>query len=319
MFIPPDHPALIEIALRKELIALGYTDRGLARSVAAGLLAKPRRGAYVDGPAWAALDAATRHAIRARSAVRQAAADVVISHVSALPLLDAPTWGHSLAQVHLTRPDGKAGRSEAGVRQHRGRVIDGDVIQIADVAVMSPLRTTLEVSTTSSVEACLAVLNHFLHRGDFTMEQVRERYEQGMEHWPATLTTDLVLRLGDPRIASVGETRTHWFLWRSHFPAPVPQFEVYDEGVLFAYLDFAFPELGVWLEFDGKEKYLKHRRPGETVADAVLREKARESRVVELTGWRCVRITWADLANPAALERRIRAAIAAVAASRRAS
>ena len=30
----------------------------------------------------------------------------------------------------------------------------------------------------------------------------------------------------------------------------------------------------------------------------MLREKRREERVAELTGWRCIRITWADLAYP---------------------
>ena len=111
----------------------------------------------------------------------------------------------------------------------------------------------------------------------------------------------------------MGESRTYYFLWRNHFPAPEPQFEVYDGPLLFAYLDFAFPDLGFWIEFDGKEKYLKFRRHGETVVDAVIREKQRESRIAELTGWRCVRITWADLADPARLARRIRSVMASTA------
>ncbi|WGY04368.1 hypothetical protein QI633_11505 [Nocardioides sp. QY071] len=130
------------------------------------------------------------------------------------------------------------------------------------------------------------------------------------------MNTDLVLRLGDSRIASVGESRTHYFLWRHHFPAPIPQFEVSDGALFLALLDFAFPDLGIWIEFDGKEKYLKFRRPGESVADAVIREKQRESCIAELTGWRCVRITWGDLADPVRLESRIRAVIASAAAAR---
>ena len=39
--------------------------------------------------------------------------------------------------------------------------------------------------------------------------------------------------------------------------------------------------------------------------DAVLREKRRESRIAELTGWRCIRITWADLERPSATMARI--------------
>ncbi len=54
----------------------------------------------------------------------------------------------------------------------------------------------------------------------------------------------------------------------------------------------------VWLEFDGREKYVKYLKEGESVVDAVLREKARESMIAELTGWRCIRITWADLQHP---------------------
>ena len=41
-------------------------------------------------------------------------------------------------------------------------------------------------------------------------------------------------------------------------------------------MDFAWPEFGVFLEFDGKEKYTKYLKEGESVVDAVLREKKRE-------------------------------------------
>jgi hypothetical protein len=64
------------------------------------------------------------------------------------------------------------------------------------------------------------------------------------------------------------------------------------------------------MEFDGKEKYLKFRRPGESVTDAVLREKRREERIRELTGWTCIRITWADLYDPERTAARIRAVMA---------
>jgi very-short-patch-repair endonuclease len=76
-------------------------------------------------------------------------------------------------------------------------------------------------------------------------------------------------------------------------------------GRLVARLDFAWPELKVWLEFDGREKYVKFLNEGESVVDVVLREKKRESDIAELTGWRCIRITWADLERPTATVARI--------------
>lgn len=317
MFMEPTHPCMTDIALRKELVALGQTDRSIARAVRTGALARPRRGAYVDGPLWDGLADEERYAIRVRAAARQSCTEVVASHTSSLPFLVAPCWGLELNDVHFTRKDEKSGRREAGIRQHRGRLMAEDVVEVNGLQVVSPLRSALEVATLSTVESGLVVLNHFLHRGDFTGQQARERYEAGMDMWPDSLRTDLILRLGDPRIESVGESRTYHFLWTHHFPLPEVQLEVRD-GSFLAYLDFALPDLGVWLEFDGRAKYLKYRRAGESVIDAVLREKARESRIAELTGWRCVRITWRDLADPVALERRIRQVIASVAAGRRA-
>jgi hypothetical protein len=127
-----------------------------------------------------------------------------------------------------------------------------------------------------------------------------------MEANPYTLKTDLVLRLADPRLESIGETRTFFMCYRGGVPAPVPQYEVRDAfGHLLARLDFAWPDLGVWLEFDGREKYVKFLREGESIVDAVLREKQRESMIAELTGWRCIRITWADLQRPEATVARI--------------
>lgn len=317
MYLPEDDPRLTPISLRAELLAQGHNDRSLARAVRTGQLARARRGAYVDGQAWQQLTAEQQYAVRARAAYRQARTEVLMSHTSALPFLDAPLWGFGLDDTHLTRYDGRTGRRERGIRQHCGQLADGDVVSAHDgLRFASPIRATLEVSTVGSVEATLVVANHFLHRGDFTLDQLRERYDPVMDRWPNSLTTGLVLRLADPRIESPGESRTSYFLWRRSLPTPIPQFEVYDGGQFVARLDFALPEHGIWIEFDGRVKYQRHLRPGEDVTEAVLREKRREERIVELTGWRCLRLTWADLADAARLERRIRDLIASVAASR---
>jgi very-short-patch-repair endonuclease len=80
--------------------------------------------------------------------------------------------------------------------------------------------------------------------------------------------------------------------------------------VLVGRVDFAWPELKVFVEFDGKEKYLKYRKEGESVIDAVRREKRREEDICRATGWRCIRLTWADLYHPERTCARIRAMFA---------
>ena len=291
--------------LRSELLESGHSDRELAALVRAGVLQRIRRGAYTDRTTYDAADTAARHALMARAVTRQAKTEVVPSHVSAIPFHGGPMWGMPLDVVHVARPDGRAGRSEAGVRQHQGTIVDGDIVVRHDLPVMSATRTALDVTTCCSTEASLVLVNDLLHRGLTTLEDLRARYSP-MSRDPNTLKTDIVLRLADPRLESVGESRTFWLMYRGGIPAPDPQFEVLDDvGRVFARLDFAWPELGVWLEFDGREKYLKHLRTGESVVDAVLREKERESRISELTGWRCIRITWADLERPKATGVRI--------------
>ena len=108
-----------------------------------------------------------------------------------------------------------------------------------------------------------------------------------------------------------------YFLYRRSFPKPVPQYEVWDAGRLLARLDFAFPDLGFWIEFDGRVKYERHLRAGESASDAVVREKRREEQIAALTGWRCFRISWSDLRDPADLERRLRDFMNSVADERR--
>ena len=293
------------VFLRSELKAAGHSDRDLAHLVRQKVLRRIRRGAYVYSAIYDAADAAARHRLLVEAVLKQAKTRLVVSHTSAVPFHGGPTWDLSLHDVHVTRPDRRAGRAEAGVRQHQGLIRPGDVVTVEGLEVTSATRTALEVTTCTTTEVGLAVVNDLLHRRLTTLPVLHERYAL-MAKDPFTLRTDLVLRLADPRMESIGETRTMFLCFRGGIPLPVPQYEIRAEnGDLIARLDFAWPELGVWLEFDGREKYVKHLRDGETVVDAVIREKERESKIVELTGWRCIRITWADLARPDATVARI--------------
>jgi hypothetical protein len=60
-------------------------------------------------------------------------------------------------------------------------------------------------------------------------------------------------------------------------------------------------------EFDGKTKYLRNRRPGESIEETVLREKRREDEMREATGYRMIRFVWGDLFVPARTAARLRA------------
>ncbi|HEX4685663.1 MAG TPA: type IV toxin-antitoxin system AbiEi family antitoxin domain-containing protein [Nocardioides sp.] len=294
------------VFLRRDALADGYDDKTLTRLVRSGVLHRIRRGAYIDAGVWSRLDAVGRHRVTARAVLRTAHRSAVLTHVSALVEHGAPVWNVDLDEVHVTRTDGRAGRREAGVVHHRGVLCEEDVLLCHGLRVSPPARAVIELSTVAGVESVLVSANWLLNHGATTREALATA-AKALECWPSSLRTDLAVRLMDGRCAWPGEARTSYLIWRQHLPKPVPQYEVHDEqGRLVAVLDFAFPELGVFLEFDGAIKYDRLRRDGETLEDVIRREKRREELVCMLTGWVCIRINWEDLARPEATARRIR-------------
>ncbi|MEO7351275.1 MAG: type IV toxin-antitoxin system AbiEi family antitoxin domain-containing protein [Marmoricola sp.] len=286
------------IFLRREAIALGYDDRALHRAMKARQIHRVRHGAYVFGDQWQPLDETARHLLTARAVLRTAHSAMALSHTTALIAMGAPLWDLPLDDVHTTRLDGRAGRREAGVAQHRGRVLPGDVTEIADMPVTSAVRTALDMTRIVDVEHSLVSMDWLLHTKALDKPELRSR-AAAMNLSPGTLATDLTIRLADGRLESVGESRSNYLFWRGGLPKAEPQYTVYDErGNLFARVDFAWAAYGVFLEFDGKVKYEKYRREGESVVDTILREKKREETICRLTGWRCIRIVWADLYKP---------------------
>ncbi|WGL52928.1 type IV toxin-antitoxin system AbiEi family antitoxin domain-containing protein [Nocardioides sp. BP30] len=315
MNLSPEHPCFTTIRRRRDLLADGYTDSTLRMAVKAGVLHRIRHGAYVDGHVWLSLDQAAKHALLARAALGSARTRSVISHVSALPFHEAPVWGFDLAEAHLTREDHKAGRHESGVQQHRGIVLPEDVMDVHGLRVMSATRTALELTTLDQPEAALVAICFLLHSGRTTADALLARLDQSITLWPDTLSTRRILRLADRRIESPAEARFVHLCWRTGVPLPEPQVEVRDHnGRFLGRVDFAWRQFGVFVEIDGREKYVKHLREGESAADAVVREKRREDRIRAATGWRCLRLTWADLATAERTAARIRAVLAGLAA-----
>jgi hypothetical protein len=299
-----------QVWLRRDLIADGITDRQIRAFVKSGEWHRVRQGAYCLGALWVQLSAADRHRLLCRAVLMKAHPATVLTHVSAAVERGAPVWGISLEEVHTTRTDGRGGRREAGVVHHRNALSPDQVEIVNGVPVSKAARCAVEVCTIAPLEPALVTVNGLLHAQQTTLSDI-EVHAHDTRFWPESLSTTLVLRLADARIESVGESRTCYFLFCHHLPRPEPQVVVHDErGREFARVDFAWLDLGVFLEFDGRVKYLDHRRDGETLEDFLLREKRREERICLLTGWVCIRITWADLSDPERLARRIRAVLA---------
>jgi hypothetical protein len=294
------------VLLRRDLLRAGYTDRQIRTMLASGELHRVRHGSYCDATLWQSLSPADRHRVLARAVLARAHPSTVLTHVSSAIEHGVPVWGHDLTKVHTTRTDGRAGRKECDRVQHAGTMPAYHVKMVNGVPVSLATRCAVEMTTISTVESALITVDGLLHAGLTTISGVRQ-FAHRTRWWPNSLRTNVVLRLTDARHESAGESRTAYFFFAQSILQPEPQVAIYDElGAVFARVDFAWRDLGAFLEFDGKIKYDKHRRPGETLEQFLMREKAREERICQLTGWICIRITWAQLDDPVSLARRIR-------------
>lgn len=299
---------------RSEAKELGYHDPAIQSLVDNNVWKRVRVGSYIYQEIWDALSESERYGLLCRAAYRRSATVVALSHRSSANEWSTPLWDVALDEVDLTRKDQRTGRREAGVAQHRGKILDGDWVEHNGLFVMSPTRTAIELTTMLDVEHSLVEIDDLLHRGLTSVEKLASRF-QLMNHWPDTLHTDLILRRADGRSESVGETRVRYLCWAQGLPTPIPNYEIRDQqGRVLYRVDLAWPELGVFLEFDGRSKYLLHRREGESIGDCVERERRRETHIIELTGWRVIRIVWADLDTPARTADRIRLLFRSVAA-----
>ena len=308
--------SLTDVVLRRELLAEGFTDRDIRAHVKAGVLTKLRYGAYAPTDLVKELDEVGMMRARARAVLRTAHESAVLSHENSLAEHGVPLWGVGLDETHLTRTDGRAGRREAGVVHHHATLGKRWWTERDRVPTTHPARAVIEVATTYGAEAGLVAACGVLHRELATPAELREVAKDAMR-WPGSLGTRLVLARADGRLTNVAEARTWHLFFEQRVPRPEPQVEVFDEhGNLLGIVDFLWAKLGVFLEFDGRIKYEQHRRPGESLADYLMREKRREEQICVRKGWICIRVTWADLQRPALLARRIRTALESRASAR---
>ena len=306
--MPADEPTDLNhvVVLRRELLSAGYTDRQIQTMVKRGELHRIRHGSYCDAQLWDSLGPEDRHRVLARAVLARAHPSTVLTHVSSAIEQGVPVWGHDLSKVHTTRTDGRAGRKECDRVQHAGTMPAYHVKRVNGVPVSLATRCAVEMTTISTVESALVTVDGLLHAGLTTPSGVRQ-FAHRTRWWPNSLRTTVVLRLADGRRESAAESRTAHFFYAQQLPRPEPQVVILDEwGEEFARVDFAWVELGVFLEFDGRIKYERYRRRGESLEDFLMREKTREERICQLTGWVCIRVTWAQLQSPQLLAARIR-------------
>jgi very-short-patch-repair endonuclease len=248
------------------------------------------RDVYVD----ASVD--VTHRLRAVAAASLLVPDAVVSGSSAAVL-----WGVDLASAHddveLTLPPGHHARRHPGLRVRRAHIDPGDVARRGGVLVTGPVLTALRVASQLSADEAVVAVDRLAVARIVDIEAVRVR---AAVPGAASARVRRACALADGLAESPQETRLRLLMRRAGLPAPAAQYQVLDGGRFVARVDFAWPELKVAVEYDGRW----HGDPAQFPKDRRRLNRLREA------GWTVVFVTAADLHDPLRLVAMIRAALA---------
>lgn len=283
---------------RRDAKNAGYADREITGVVRQRAWHRIRRGAYVFADEWAALDPVGRHRVRARAVQRSLGSKIALSHVSGMVVHGIDLWGVDLAKVHVTRLDGAGRPLEGDVVHHLG-VVGEDEIETRDgLRTLPAVRCALETSLQANDEVTQCLLDAGLRAKAFTKEELIAEYKR-MNQWPFSHPLGAAVAHADPLSGSIGESRCLWLFRVGGLPRPELQVPVYRaDGSLVGIVDWAWPQFRLFGEFDGKVKYGKLLKPGQSPSDAVFEEKRREDEIREITDYSFVRFIWEDLDSP---------------------
>ena len=262
---------------RAEAIDCGESDRTLAEGRRAGVIVRLRRGMYTPADIYEARDDAGKHLLHARAALAAQRGPVALAGASAAALQGFALHKQDLSVVHILRLDEGASRRKALTNHHVVvKEVDPELGQYDGILAVSPARAVWEVACRSSMEAGVVTADSALRKSPglaANLEELEERFA----YFPGSRQGRLTVRFADGRSESPGESVTRVQFHRYGIPIPDLQHDVVDDrGALIGTSDFYWEDCRHLGEFDGKIKYQKLLRPGESPSDCVFREKRRE-------------------------------------------
>lgn len=291
-----------EIMTTRHLLAQGYSHQEMARLRRQGSLDRVRRGAYA-APSETALSSEQQHRRLVEATIQQLVTDVVVSHTSAAVVHGLPVWAATLAIVHVTRNRNHGGRKRHLLAVHAAPLRPGKITLVDGLAVTSLSRTVLDLARTLPFEQAVAAGDRALRIG-LTRNDLQSALLT-LHRWPGIGQARRVAAFLDGRSETAGESVSRVRMHEDLVPAPVPQTEIVDgQGRVVARVDFGWEEQRTVGEFDGKVKYGRLLKPGQSSENVVFDEKCREDAVRDL-GWQFVRWIWADLYRPYAIRDRL--------------
>ncbi|MFZ4894807.1 hypothetical protein ACL9RL_10185 [Plantibacter sp. Mn2098] len=291
--------------LTRDARAIG-ADRLIERARRDGRLVRLRTGVHMLATNWARLTPDQQYRAHVRAAALVLRKDAVFSHYSAASLWELPIIGPWPSAVHTITTGDAGGRSAPGIIRHTTSAVFNSGIR-AGHAVTAVPRTVLDLAMSAPLASAAAAADRALRSELTTRDELQSELNACVSR-RGTRQAKYVIDFADGAADNGGESLMRLQLRLLGFPPPRLQHAFFDADGHIGNTDADWPEYGVVLEFDGKQKYVNDEYTrGRSAADIVLAEKRREDRLRAL-GLRVVRITWADLHDPVRLARILEAA-----------
>lgn len=234
------------------------------------------------------------HLLRCRAAALLMPERAALGARSAAAVLGAPAPTY-IDPVTVIVPAGEQWRGPAGVRVHRAPLPPEDVLQGEDgLPHTTAMRTAWDVGALERTATAVGVLDALLRGGRLDVAHLQQALRRGAGRWGARRVRT-AFELVDARSESPPESWVRVACALAGLTAPVPQYDVVENGTWLARVDLAWPEARLIVEYEGEYHF-----EGLQIA----RDDDRYRRL-EAAGWRVIRLSAADLRDLEAVVRRI--------------
>jgi G:T-mismatch repair DNA endonuclease (very short patch repair protein) len=201
--------------------------------------------------------------------------------------------------VEISVPAGSSFGPVAGLRIRHVDLHPAEIMTVAGRRCTTALATTLAIARTELPQSSVPALDVMLRRGLVNGRELRTAAEALVGR--GARRARLAVGLSNPRAESQPESTLRVLLALAGI-VTVPQYTVRDGGRRFvARVDLALPNLKVAIEYDGAWH-------GD--APQLTRDRRRMNALAS-AGWKVLFVTAADMRDPVALVRKVRAFLAA--------
>jgi hypothetical protein len=191
-------------------------------------------------------------------------------------------------------------RTPRGVLTRRDTLLDNEIQIIDGLNVTTPERTAFDIGRRGAIRSAVVRLDALARATGFKVDDVL-RVAKSHPHSPGLRRLESALELVDGGAQSPRESYLRLLLIDAGLPRPQTQIPVVGvDGMPVAYLDLGWEDCMVAVEYDGDQHRTDRRQYVKDI---------RRLEMLEQMGWIVVRVVADD--RPAAILRRVRAAVAA--------